>query len=323
MRRLGHAVFSRCHPATSQLSMLMAEEDEANETDDDDDDDDDEEGNLFSRFGYGWPLPTLEALSLDEADTLSRGHTLASEGSMCSALAPGLLLTSCNHPAHLACWQEYMAGLLRRVAQQESFEGEGLVRPQRGEFLCPVCRGVSNVLLPLSPFDECGECSVGEGNVASTLSRAASEKDDSVVWAEEMIIKLETIRERPPLVAEHEVELRQQLDDFQTFCTCMQGKLPQMSIDPSDSRARHMPAALLAHNSAVAELLSRSPSLSTENDTMRLKLRALWTISQSSFPNLSTVTTFLLHLCAQRPLHGDKAALLAPEDGESAASKPR
>lgn len=307
--------------------MLMAEEEEANETDEEDEEDDEDEANNISRFGYGWPLPSLDAAVVPEAGgEESLPHKLRLEGSMCSTLAPGLLLTSCTHAAHLACWQEYMAGLQRRVVQQESFEGEGLVRPQRGEFLCPVCRGVSNVLLPLAYCEECDVAEVATPahlHAASQLESSTNLEASFVQWASGLLSKLEQIRISPPQVSEHGKELRRQLEDFHTFCTCMQGKLPQMSLSASDCRARHMPAALLSHNAAVSELLwrcSSTPTSTSENEIMRLKLRALWLGARSSARSLSAVATFLLQLTALSSVgtsdNNPPADLLPSEEGD-------
>ena len=70
-------------------------------------------------------------------------------------------------------------GLLRRVATNESFEGEGVVKPQRGEFLCPVCRRIANSLMPLAP------CA------------ADRNADDLWVDAAELDVHLAALGERP------------------------------------------------------------------------------------------------------------------------------
>jgi len=148
----------------------------------DEEEDEDEAPPNPTTFAGGWPLPALRLQPMmaepeprtqaeGEMDEESLFHgirkakrgmegavpdknappsdALAADGAALSPLGAGVLVTTCGHAVHLHCWQDYMSGLLRRVAAAESFEGEGQVRPQRGEFLCPVCRGLSNSVVPL------------------------------------------------------------------------------------------------------------------------------------------------------------------------------
>ena len=247
----------------SQLSMWMAEEDD--EDDEDEAEEEDEAEGQPSSSGARhpadrpneWPLPFLcgeggprragaavdrLALSTAAAGAGGADATLAMEGASCSPLAAGVLLHTCGHAAHLACWQEYMSGLLRRVAAQESFEGEGLVRPQRGEFLCPVCRGVANCMLPVAPQDpphppdapplpeetahpvpastdlDLGGGGGGGGDTgdgAVDASRWAS-------WAlneEARLARVTATEGRGDAMRD---ALRQQLETFTTYCACVQ-----------------------------------------------------------------------------------------------------
>ncbi|KAG9159191.1 hypothetical protein Leryth_018168 [Lithospermum erythrorhizon] len=59
----------------------------------------------------------------------------------------GIYLTSCGHAVHQECLDRYLSSL--RHTRRIVFEG-GNVDPDQGEFLCPVCRGLSNSVLPAS-----------------------------------------------------------------------------------------------------------------------------------------------------------------------------
>eukprot|EP00179_Madagascaria_erythrocladioides_P025069 CAMPEP_0198329614 /NCGR_PEP_ID=MMETSP1450-20131203/16320_1 /TAXON_ID=753684 ORGANISM="Madagascaria erythrocladiodes, Strain CCMP3234" /NCGR_SAMPLE_ID=MMETSP1450 /ASSEMBLY_ACC=CAM_ASM_001115 /LENGTH=1097 /DNA_ID=CAMNT_0044033851 /DNA_START=111 /DNA_END=3404 /DNA_ORIENTATION=+ len=60
-----------------------------------------------------------------------------------------VVLGFCGHHIHLDCFQEFFSALLMKAVRSQSFEGEALLVPQLGEFLCPVCRRLSNLIIPL------------------------------------------------------------------------------------------------------------------------------------------------------------------------------
>ncbi|XP_024515044.1 E3 ubiquitin-protein ligase PRT6 [Selaginella moellendorffii] len=61
----------------------------------------------------------------------------------------GLHLSACGHAAHYECVERYYASLLQRYYSRSLFEGVQIVDPDLGEFLCPVCRRLSNSILPV------------------------------------------------------------------------------------------------------------------------------------------------------------------------------
>lgn len=58
----------------------------------------------------------------------------------------GIFVQSCGHYVHLMCHEAYLNSLHSQRQQNLNVE--------RGEFLCPVCRQLSNAVLPLSPQTE-------------------------------------------------------------------------------------------------------------------------------------------------------------------------
>ena len=141
---------------------------------------------------------------------------------------------------------------------QESFEGEGLARPQRGEFLCPVCRRLANALLPVAPCEPpiltLPEGADGGGGSSEEEQGDVREPPDTAGWA------AAALAAPPPEAAvAPSVPLRRQIESFLTLAACTQLRLPQMSIDEHDWRALRMPAAMLAHNARLADALARLP----------------------------------------------------------------
>ncbi|GAA0163551.1 ubiquitin-protein ligase [Lithospermum erythrorhizon] len=62
----------------------------------------------------------------------------------------GIHLTSCGHAVHQECLDRYLLSLKERHMRRIVFEGGNVADPDQGEFLCPVCRGLSNSVLPAS-----------------------------------------------------------------------------------------------------------------------------------------------------------------------------
>ena len=222
----------------------------------------------------------------------AEARELRHEGGLVSGLSPGLLLTTCGHAAHLTCWQNYMDGLLRRVAMQESFEGEGLARPQRGEFLCPVCRRLANVLLPVA------SCEPPTIELPTLEADAPGAAPDTAAWAAEVAASYapEEGAVTPERPGAPSVPLRRQIESFTTLAACTLLRLPQMSIDERDWRALRMPAAVLAHNARLTDVLSRLPPSAASAEASALErpnaaaaLRALWMIARAA-PRTASVT---------------------------------
>ncbi|KAL1822614.1 hypothetical protein ACET3Z_009392 [Daucus carota] len=65
----------------------------------------------------------------------------------------GIYLSSCGHAVHQACLDRYLSSLKDRYIRRIVFEGGHIVDPDQGEFLCPVCRGLANSVLPALPGD--------------------------------------------------------------------------------------------------------------------------------------------------------------------------
>eukprot|EP00962_Isochrysis_galbana_P053717 scaffold25236_cov79-Isochrysis_galbana.AAC.1 len=285
----------------SHLTMLMNEGESDFGTDSEDDDDLGADAGAEGEFagGYsgevlasappvlralcGWPLTALQG-----GPAASESPALRLEGSLLSSSSPGALLSTCGHAAHVACWHEYMTGLLRRVMQSEGFEGEGLVKPQRGEFVCPVCRRAANALLPLAPVEP---ADVEPLPLPNGKERAGG-ADRAREWARAL-----AARQAPPVdEATSSAELRSTIEHFAISCTTVHGALPRLSAAPDDPRVRLMPVALLAHNAAVAELSCRLPTgpSASEVAATSLKLRALWQLARAAQPRLAFTTAALL-----------------------------
>lgn len=60
-----------------------------------------------------------------------------------------LYLSFCGHAIHIHCFERYFASLLQSRANETVYEGYNVLNLDRMEFLCPVCRRLANMVLPL------------------------------------------------------------------------------------------------------------------------------------------------------------------------------
>ncbi|KAK1563726.1 hypothetical protein Q3G72_031804 [Acer saccharum] len=63
----------------------------------------------------------------------------------------GIYVSSCGHAVHQGCLDRYLSSLKERYNRRIIFEGGHIVDPDKGEFLCPVCRQLANSVLPALP----------------------------------------------------------------------------------------------------------------------------------------------------------------------------
>lgn len=78
----------------------------------------------------------------------------------------GIYVQTCGHHLHLQCLSSYLNSLRSQQRQQN-------LSVERGEYLCPVCRQLSNSVLPLSP--QLGECSAVVRSQPANLDSLAME----------------------------------------------------------------------------------------------------------------------------------------------------
>ncbi|XP_071688306.1 E3 ubiquitin-protein ligase PRT6-like [Rutidosis leptorrhynchoides] len=110
------------------------------------------------------PSPSETGGSRSKAQTSSVNSQLPYDGfgpSDCN----GIYVSSCGHAVHQVCLDRYLRSLKERYTRRLDFEGGHIVDPDQGEFLCPVCRGLANSVLPDIPK---------EGMKGSGLSKSPS-----------------------------------------------------------------------------------------------------------------------------------------------------
>lgn len=89
--------------------------------------------------------------------------------------ADGVYLSSCGHGVHQECLNRYLSSLRERSRRRVSFEGGHIVDPEKGEFLCPVCRRLANSVLPAlhccswKAWMQINNSSANSQNIASSL----------------------------------------------------------------------------------------------------------------------------------------------------------
>lgn len=82
----------------------------------------------------------------ETADTEGRGGT--SIGFPTTSTQRGLFASACGHMMHISCFETYCQSIVVRHAQQ--YTRVHPENPERSEFICPLCKSLGNVLLPVS-----------------------------------------------------------------------------------------------------------------------------------------------------------------------------
>jgi hypothetical protein len=59
-------------------------------------------------------------------------------------------ILGCGHILHLNCYMDYFESLIERQESHQRFEGFNRVTPSHNEFLCPTCRRICNVIIPVA-----------------------------------------------------------------------------------------------------------------------------------------------------------------------------
>ncbi|KAA8518905.1 hypothetical protein F0562_016321 [Nyssa sinensis] len=120
----------------------------------------DAESLLLGKYIAALSKETIENPSASE-NASSRNNKAPSESTMLvptyDGFGPsdcdGIYLSSCGHAVHQGCLDRYLSSLKERYMRRIVYEGGHIVDPDQGEFLCPVCRGLANSVLPALPGD--------------------------------------------------------------------------------------------------------------------------------------------------------------------------
>ena len=85
-------------------------------------------------------------------------------------------LQQCGHCMHLSCWRRYASSVAQRRAAQHTDQAR-VSEAAAGELLCPLCKGLSNAVLPLFPPPP-------DGGAAAAPPAAAAPVDEAVWYVD-------------------------------------------------------------------------------------------------------------------------------------------
>ena len=90
------------------------------------------------------------------------------------------IIRQCGHAAHLKCVEAHTLSLHQRAAGEQPYDGRFAANIDDGEFLCPLCKQLSNILIPRDNFvDGVAVNSVDEVVMKDAESGASKRKLDS------------------------------------------------------------------------------------------------------------------------------------------------
>lgn len=64
------------------------------------------------------------------------------------------VIKQCGHAAHLRCVETHTLSLHHRAASEQTYDGRFAANIDDGEFLCPLCKQLSNILIPRSNLSQ-------------------------------------------------------------------------------------------------------------------------------------------------------------------------
>ena len=59
------------------------------------------------------------------------------------------MIRLCGHAAHLGCVHAHVASIHQKAEQDTPFDGRFVAEIGDGEFLCPLCKQLSNIVVPV------------------------------------------------------------------------------------------------------------------------------------------------------------------------------
>lgn len=75
------------------------------------------------------------------------------------------VIKQCGHAAHLRCVETHTLSLHHRAASEQTYDGRFAANIDDGEFLCPLCKQLSNILIPKDNFPFGSPMETDEANV--------------------------------------------------------------------------------------------------------------------------------------------------------------
>lgn len=107
-----------------------------------------ESGKSVCNFGY-IGFSQVSRLLCDRPTTLHRQGeaSFPSESTMYENIPSDLYLQFCGHAMHLSCFDTYFASEVQKNEQMNNL----ILDTHKGQFQCPMCRKISNLLVPIFP----------------------------------------------------------------------------------------------------------------------------------------------------------------------------
>lgn len=98
------------------------------------------------------------------------------------------IIRQCGHAAHLRCVEAHTLSLHQRAAGEQPYDGRFAANIDDGEFLCPLCKQLSNILIPRDNFVDAGnglsqsmeEVAMKDTDIISTKRKFGSEEEPKV-----------------------------------------------------------------------------------------------------------------------------------------------
>lgn len=103
-----------------------------------------------------------------------------------TAIHPSPYVSSCGHEMHASCWQEYFNNeLLKEQRRPFRTRNPSIFNIDKNQFLCPLCRFLSNTVLPIVP---------PLGSLGDVKSKSITESFNFELWYQLMVNYIDSLQ---------------------------------------------------------------------------------------------------------------------------------
>lgn len=180
--------------------------------------------------------------------------------------------SSCGHVMHAACWQKYFDDVSESERRRYRARHPTSFDVEKQEFLCPLCRSLSNSVVPLIPQYHLLQQPTSSGETPQVENEESAEGVAAVV---EQCDAMETTEELPPSPTQQEPTLTQEEEEEEG------GASGEAMLEVDDD----------AHHTAVATTVTvvSSPSPSSTSSSTTELASAQSVSSDSTFMSVEEV----------------------------------
>jgi hypothetical protein len=105
------------------------------------------------------------------------------------------IIKQCGHAAHLKCVETHTLSLHQQAARDQPYDGRFAANINDGEFLCPLCKQLSNILIPRDTFASRESSDVMPVNGNDSVPRSSRDKLRKLLCSSRLVRRKDNVSE--------------------------------------------------------------------------------------------------------------------------------